>query len=174
VQGGGLNGHLCDFWPVGKRISREHFFESMKFIYALFILLLALMTSAQCQQTAKDWCNNGVVLNNQGKYDDAINAFDEAIRLDPNDAKAWYNKGKTLNAQGKYDEAIQACDEAIWLDPKLVWAWYNKGIAFDNLGKYDDAIKAYDEAIRLDPNNKGFALKADASYAKAKELGHSG
>jgi Flp pilus assembly protein TadD len=67
--------------PVGKRISRELFFESMKLIYAVLIVLLALMTSAQCQQTA---------------YADAIRAFDEAIRLDPNDALAWVGKGNAL------------------------------------------------------------------------------
>jgi tetratricopeptide (TPR) repeat protein len=44
--------------PVGKRISCKHFFESMKLILVAFILLLALMTSAQCQPT--------VALNGKG------------------------------------------------------------------------------------------------------------
>lgn len=34
-----------------KRIFFNHFLELMRLIYAVFILLLALMTSAQCQQT---------------------------------------------------------------------------------------------------------------------------
>ena len=55
----------------------------------------------------------------QGKYDEAIKAYDEAIRLDPKYADAWNNKGTALNNQGKYDEAIKAYDEAIRLDPKL-------------------------------------------------------
>jgi tetratricopeptide (TPR) repeat protein len=49
------------------------------------------MTSAQGQPTARDWFNKGVALDNQGKYDDAIKAYDEAIRLDPNDAGAREN-----------------------------------------------------------------------------------
>ena len=47
----------------------------MRLIYAVFILLLALMTSAQCQQTAEDWFNKGNVLSDQGKYDEAIKAY---------------------------------------------------------------------------------------------------
>ena len=32
----------------------------------------------------------------QGKYDEAIKAYDEAIRLDPKHASAWNNKGNAL------------------------------------------------------------------------------
>ena len=39
------------------------------------------MTSAQCQQTAEDWNKNGVSLADQDKFDDALKAFDKAIRL---------------------------------------------------------------------------------------------
>ena len=37
----------------------------------------------------------------QGKYDEAIKAYDEAIRLDPNYAKAWNNKGNALDRPGQ-------------------------------------------------------------------------
>jgi tetratricopeptide (TPR) repeat protein len=65
----------------------------MRLIYAALALLLILMTSAQCQSTAQDWSNKGIALAAQGKYDDAIKAFDDVIRLNPNlAAEAWYNK----------------------------------------------------------------------------------
>jgi tetratricopeptide (TPR) repeat protein len=134
--------------------------------------------------TATDWINKGHDLYMQGKYDEAIKAYDEAIKLDPKYDAAWNNKGIALSLQGKYDEAIKAYDEAIRLDPKYTNAWNNKGWALNRLGKYDDAIKAYDEAIRLDPkyanawNNKGVVLEilgktteASTAFAKAKELG---
>ena len=65
----------------------------MKLIYAAFILLLVLMTSAQCQQTAEQWFDKGLALYNQSKYDEAVMAYNEAIRLDPQYAAAWSNKG---------------------------------------------------------------------------------
>jgi tetratricopeptide (TPR) repeat protein len=90
----------------------------MRLVYAVFILSAVLMASAQCQQSAEDWFNKGTILGFQGKYDEAIEAYDEAIRLDPSYAEIWVNKGLAFRNQGKYDEAIKAYDEAIKLDPK--------------------------------------------------------
>ena len=38
------------------------------------------------------WDNKGIALNAQSKFDEAIKAHDEAIRLNPKYAAAWYNK----------------------------------------------------------------------------------
>jgi len=54
-----------------------------------------------------DWNNQGIALYNQGKYDDAIKAYDEAIRLDPKYATFRHNKGNALANQGNHDEAIR-------------------------------------------------------------------
>lgn len=84
----------------------------MRLIYGVFVLLLVLMTSAQCQQTAKDWYHKGTSLYDQGKLDEAIKAYDEAIRLDPNLANAWYKKGVALKALGRTSEAEAAFAKA--------------------------------------------------------------
>jgi tetratricopeptide (TPR) repeat protein len=39
------------------------------------------------------WNNKGDALLNQGKYDEAIQAYDKAIQLDPKFAAVWNNKG---------------------------------------------------------------------------------
>jgi tetratricopeptide (TPR) repeat protein len=58
--------------------------------------------------TAEDWFNKGVTLYNESKYDEAIKAYDEAIRLAPNLIEAWNNKGMALDALGKTTEANAA------------------------------------------------------------------
>lgn len=98
---------------ANKHIFVNHFLRLMRLIYAAFGLLLALMTSAQCQQTADDWNTTGEALYNLGEYDEALRAYDEAIKLDPRYAAAWNGKGIVLFYQGKYDEAIQSFDKAI-------------------------------------------------------------
>ena len=151
----------------------------MRLIYAFFLLLLALMTSANCQQTAEGWLSD----------------------LDPNLVVSWIEKGIALHNQGRYDEAVKALDEAIKRDPNYAYAWNIKGVVLRNQGQslddpdigvdgqseYDEAMKCFDEAIRLDPNNakvwhqKGVALykmgrdtEAEAAFIRAKELGYEG
>jgi tetratricopeptide (TPR) repeat protein len=79
------------------------------------ITLLCLPVSGQT--TAQDWTNKGVDLYNQGKYDEAIQAYNKAIEIDPLDEVAWSNKGNALDDLGKHDEAIEAYDKAIEINP---------------------------------------------------------
>lgn len=61
------------------------------------------------------WINKGNALIGQGKYDEAIEALDRAVELDPSLSAAWNDKGLALTYQGKPDEAIQAFDKALEL-----------------------------------------------------------
>ena len=121
------------------------------------------------------WNNKGNALAELERYDEAIEAFNEAIRLDPNDPQTWSAKGISLMMQGKYDGAIKAYDEAIKLDPNDALIWNSKGIALGKQEKYDEAVEAFNEAIKIDPNyagdwnNKGNALAELERYDEAIE-----
>jgi len=166
----------CLFFESNKYIfSALHNSKLMRLIYSIFVLLMVLMPFVQCQQTAEDWFDKGLALYKQSKYDEAIVAYDEAIRLNPNLVAVWGAKGIALYSQGRYNESIKAFDEAIRLNPNLAASWGGKGLAFDGQGNYDGAIKAYDEAIRNDPTSvaawigKGLALVSQGDYDGAIE-----
>ncbi len=124
-------------------------------------------------KTREDWLKEGNTFRNQKQYENAIDAYEEAIRLDPKLAVAHNNKSWALNELGRYEEALKACEEAIRLDPKLAVAHDNKGFALNELGRYEEALKACEEAIRLDPNfavthsKKGYALFHLKRYEEA-------
>jgi len=88
------------------------------------ILLAALLTPAFGQASQINCYNEGIALAEQGKYDEAIEYFDSAIKINPQDAKVWYNKGLVLFLQGKYAEAIDAYNNAINLRGFLFTIFY--------------------------------------------------
>ena len=136
----------------------------------LFLILMILdvfCLPAFGQTTAEEWYNKGFDLDQiQYRYDEAIQAYDEAIRLDPRYAKPWNNKGRSLEEQGKYDEAVEAYDEAIRLDPEFNNAWINKGYSLEKLGRLNEAVLCYDEIIR---RTSGYD-KARVLYLKSVAL----
>jgi tetratricopeptide (TPR) repeat protein len=87
------------------------------------------------------------------KSSDAVEAYREAIRLDPNESDLWRNLGTLLQVRlARYDEAETAYREAIRLNPSIAWHWQWLGdLLMNKLVRYDEAERAYREAIRLDP-----------------------
>jgi tetratricopeptide (TPR) repeat protein len=137
--------------------------DLMRLIYAVFILLLALMTSAQCQQTAEDWFNKGEALSNQTRWYEAIKAYDKAIELNPQYTDAWVNKGDAHHFQGEYDEAIEAYNEAIRQDPNYEWAKIMKEIDLGLVGRSKEA------SVVLDKSNESQSHPGPVSSANSAE-----
>jgi len=79
----------------------------------MIAFIMLMLTGSACgQQNAEDWCNKSNALYEQGKYDEAILAYDEAIRMDPQYIEAWYNKGAALEALGRDTQAQTAFAKA--------------------------------------------------------------
>ena len=105
----------------------------------------------------------GRVYYGMRQYDRAIADYDEAIRLDPNNAVVVYARGAAYMDKGQYDRAIADYDQAIRLDPNNAVVFSARGLVFYFKGQHDRAIADYDQAIRLNAklveafNNRGTA-----------------
>ncbi|HMF20557.1 MAG TPA: tetratricopeptide repeat protein [Pseudolabrys sp.] len=115
----------------------------------------------------------GFAAFNAHDYDRAIYDYNEAIRLDPNNARAIFYRGAAYGNKDDLDRAIADFNEAIRLDPNHARAFYNRGLAYGKKGDNARAIADYDESIRLDPkyalafNNRGFVYSKKGEYARA-------
>lgn len=127
-------------------------------------------------QDSNAWSNEAANLNNLGRYNEALKAASNAIKLNPYNAHAWYTAAYSFNGLGKYNEAIKASDKALEIDPYSSDAWQQdarrqKEIALQNLGNQglNDRITVTNQpGPEIDNKQKGevsntFVTKPDES-----------
>ena len=61
----------------------------------------------------------GVALQDLGKLDEALDAYNKALTLKPSYPLAYHNIGVVLNEQGKSDDAIKGFNKALALEARL-------------------------------------------------------
>jgi tetratricopeptide (TPR) repeat protein len=103
--------------------------------------------------------NVGATLLDLGRYEEAIQWFDEAIKRDPNNIGARYGMGYAFLYSNKYKEAIECFDRVIKKDSRNAGAWYGMGLAYLGLDKRKEAVECFDKAMRqVKKHNKENAL----------------
>jgi len=118
-----------------------------------------------------------IISNNKGlkskHWNDAIDCFTRALKLNPNFAEAYNNRGIVYYNTGVYDKAIENYDKAISLNPNDSNVYYNRGNVYAAKGEYDKAISEYGKVIELNSNDtdayyrRGIAYAIKGEYDKA-------
>lgn len=110
------------------------------------------------------WANLGQAYSAAGRYDDASNAYQKAIELNPevadymNLSLTQAHIGAALTdpaaASAKFADAGAACDKAAALDPTTTAkCWKNIGIILSNKGDLKNAIQPLQKATQADPKD---------------------
>lgn len=84
--------------------------------------------------------NLGTTLYDQGAHPEAIAAFQEALKLEPQFADAWNNLGETYRDQGEMSEAVRCYREALRAEPRHPRANYNLGESYSLGDQLEQAI----------------------------------
>ena len=124
-----------------------------------------------------------IVLSEIGRAEEAIKAFDEAIKLGSAESNVFLNRGLAWGRAGDEQRAIDDFGEAIRRDRKNARAYFNRGVLHAEAGRPTAALKDFNAALEIDPNypealnNRGVAHdalgkpeKARADYDRAIEL----
>jgi len=61
---------------------------------------------------------NGVKLLEEGRFEDALAFFEQALLQNPNNPDLWNNKGIVLRSLGRYNEAIECFTKSLEIDPR--------------------------------------------------------
>ena len=124
-------------------------------------------------KTGEQFLISGIQKTRQGNFEGAIADYNQALRIDPNDANVYYNRGNIKYKFQDYQGAIADYTQAIRIDPNYTDAYNSRGIAKADLKDYPGAITDYTQAIRINPNdalayyNRGLARHNIQDYQGA-------
>jgi tetratricopeptide (TPR) repeat protein len=101
---------------------------------------------------ADGWLNLGIARQQLGQARPAIEAYLQAIELDPSIKQAHANLGYLHHQRGDSDHARQAYVEALNLDPAMGDTLWNLAVLLEQKGHDTEATVVYEQLTRLAPD----------------------
>jgi len=102
---------------IYNKSSRRHTNGKTVRITALeFLILVGIVgigQSLNALQSSNAWVHKGDELLSSSKFNEALEAYEKAIEINPKNEEAWLHKAAHLLSSEKYDEALEAYDKAI-------------------------------------------------------------
>jgi serine/threonine protein kinase len=102
---------------------------------------------------AREYYEQGVAKSRNRDAAGALDAFNNSIKLNPNNYEAFYRRGNSNYDLKKYQEAIADYSQAIALNPNYFTAYFNRGLARRDFNDKRGAIEDYTQALKLQPND---------------------
>jgi tetratricopeptide (TPR) repeat protein len=130
-------------------------------------------TGAERTRTAGSYNNEGLVLKNQGRTEDAIAAFNKALEVDPRLASALWNLSDLLFADkrdlDRSDELLlRALDAGL---PEATRYVIGRAIGYDRAGQVDRSLRLLEPATRTHPDVADFWLFAGRYRVETGQCG---
>jgi tetratricopeptide (TPR) repeat protein len=127
-----------------------------------------VVTFEQAKPTAAEWFDRAWTHEQEGRLEEAVRAYREALLAGGQDTQICINLGNALHALGQREAAIERYRQAIECDSKSAEAWNNLGNALAEMGRTVEAASAYELAIDAEPTYP------DPHYALADLLSETG
>ncbi len=152
----------------------------MKQIIISMVIILAsgiFLTLQAQQQTPSPKMAAANELFKQQKFQEAVAAFGDVIKDEPNNGRAWYFMGMSLHSLGKWEQAIAAFEKnvAIARNPSSM---YNIACGYSRLKQADKSFEWLEKAltngaafsVNLDTDKDLENIRKDVRFKKMSEL----
>lgn len=143
-------------WPdggAGEAVNRR----LRAFLGAFFLLGTGLLSrlatpEARAQVAeAQVYVARGILAYEEKRYEEALSALAEALRLDPNNVDALYYTGLANIALKRFDRAVEALEQARRRQPEDLGILFQLGALYFGLQRYDEAQPLLERVFAVNP-----------------------
>lgn len=99
------------------------------------------------------WFLQGYALARQGQHAAAIESYQRATRISPEDEASWIALGQSQSALGQMEDAIRTYRQALSYRPESAPAYLALADLYMRQGQPELAIRNYRENVRYDPDS---------------------
>ena len=141
----------------------------------LGIAMSAVIERFYPPEQAKDLFNEGNLLRESAKHQEAIEKYEACVKISPKFAEAWYNMGLSYTHLRDFPNAIAMFEKSIEADPTIAKVWNTMGGFLLQEKRRDEAVEAFRKAIEIDYdhtnawNNLGYIYSKENDYVEAEK-----
>ncbi len=122
------------------------------------------------KMTAEEYYKYGLETIKKGGFDEAIAAWEKALKLDPTLFDAYEKLGKAYYTQGRFDKAGQIYRNELELKPNDPMIYFSLGVIYRMNEQFEDAAKMQQKAVSLNPKFASAYNELGLTYCKQKKL----
>ncbi len=115
------------------------------------------------------WSDQGFALALRGRNDEAVECFERALEVEPDNLIALNARARLLIEEGRPSEALSFLERACEIEPDVAEVWNNRGIAFSRMGRTRDALESFDEALERAPGDTDIRANRALAYLQAEQ-----
>jgi tetratricopeptide (TPR) repeat protein len=128
-------------------------------LVAAWLLIGSLVPGLVAAQDVKTHMDKGIANCEIGHFDQAMQNFNAALKLNPNDPALYDYRGTVYRCKGQNDKAIQDFNKAMELNPKFARAYRDRSMVYYDLGDFGKSLTDLKKAQSL-------GYKVDEDYMK--------
>jgi cytochrome c-type biogenesis protein CcmH/NrfG len=95
-----------------------------------------------------------VAYRNRDRLDNAIQAYQKALSLDPENPVVMKNLADAFYLKKEYSRTVEMAQKAIRSNPRFHQAHFTLGMAYYRLDRYREALDEFEEVLRLNPQDE--------------------